>query len=184
MKIYNLTKSNLTFVVGTARVQIKALEHSSSIVSTPGLIRNNILPLVEKFNCKGILLVPNTCDMMIFDMPGCRVPAEIVVDDATAEKALAKAINEAKKELKSETKPEPKPEKVSEEVKPEVKEETIDKPELDVDEKGDTPDEPTPEAEVTKDEVKPETKSEPEVENKPKGIVITKIKGKDPKNKK
>jgi hypothetical protein len=148
-------------------VQVKHLESSSSIVATPELVRNNILPLIESFN-GGIILVPNTSDMLVFDMPGCKVPAECVVDDKTATQMLNKAIAEFKK------KNAPKPEnKKPENKKPEPKVDESKKPEEKVDET------PTNETKVEDKPTEPENKAEvnDSAEMKVEGIQITKVEG-------
>lgn len=168
MKIYNLTGSNLTFNIGSSRVQVKNLESSSSIVATPELVRNNILPLIESFN-GGIILVPNTSDMLVFDMPGCKVPAECVVDDKTANQMLNKAIAEFKK--KNAPKPEPK--------KPEPKvEPKVEEPKKPEEKKDETP---TQEPKVEDKPAEPENKTEVNepAEMKIEGIQVTKIPGKE-----
>jgi len=170
MKIYNLTGSNLTFNIGASKVQVRNLESSSSIVATPELVRNNILPLIESFN-GGIILVPNTSDMLVFDMPGCQVPAECVVDDKTANQMLNKAIAEFKKKnapKPEDKKPEPKVEqpKVEETKEPEKKKDET----------------PIQEPKVEDKSAKPENKAEvnKSVETKVEGIKITKIEGENP----
>lgn len=103
MKIYNFTQSVLIIPVGGTRVRVEPRTCSNSIIFTPSVVKA-IQPLINMYG-SDIILVPNTSDQLIFEQPGCGVPADNLSDLQAADCKLNKIIKDYQNKVKDHNKP-------------------------------------------------------------------------------
>lgn len=132
MRLYNLTDSILSLRVENIQVRVEPRTSSSNIVLTPNVIKGSLLPLINLYNEK-ILVVLNTQDALMTGQPNCGIPAENVVDYQTADKALNREIKQweqknkkkladlAKEKANSEINDNNETNKIPEDIIPEIK---------------------------------------------------------------
>lgn len=95
MKLYNLTNSVLCFGVGNLKVQVEPNTCSNAINMTPESIKGSIIPLINMYGDK-ILLVLNSVEMSLIGKTGYHLPPENVVDHEYAQRQIEFNLNKAK----------------------------------------------------------------------------------------